>query len=82
MFKSLIRSADDLKRPNAMTLDYDGVTTSQVVKALRCDHAWDDLNSDGKRRERAGKLRFMNWLVRRGVVSDWRVVVEGPEVET
>jgi hypothetical protein len=80
-FRSLLPHAARDGQPNAMTCNYDGVTTSQVVEALRCDHAWDDLNSDGKRRERAGKLRFMNWLVRRGVVSDWRVVVEGPEVE-
>lgn len=80
MFKSLIRSADDLKRPNAMTADWDRVTTSQVAESLMLDSAWDSL-SDGARLERADMLKFANWLVRHDRMSDWRVIVEGPEVE-
>lgn len=81
MFRSLLPHAARDGQPNAMTCNYDDVTTSQVVEALRLDHAWDSLDSDGKRRERADMLKFANWLVRRGVVSDWRVIVEGPEQE-
>jgi hypothetical protein len=70
--RSLLRSADDLKRPNAMTADWDRVTVSQVVEALRLDHAWDDLDGDLPRRKLAKKLKFANWLVRHGRMGDWR----------
>jgi hypothetical protein len=80
-FRSLLPHAARDGQPNAMTCNYDGLTTSQVVEALRLDPAWNDLDGDLPRRKQAKKLKFANWLVRHGRMGDWRVIVEGPEVE-
>jgi hypothetical protein len=57
-FRSLLPHAARDGQPNAMTCNYDGLTTSQVVEALRLDHAWDDLDGDLPRRKQAKKLKF------------------------